>query len=300
MEGFSTSDASFVVAGLLLNLMMKLAELTKYRFDIRWVIYILLTLAGIGIFGNLAIISHFFHKHWKKIQKMSSYHFLLVLLALVDLILCIIVPYIYYYLWEPEWRLDQWTCEFGMNYILMGFQNMSFWLIIIISYERYRNIVRPFDGKTSRRKYTFVIVLMLAVCVGLSFLADWINPRKIIERKSHGGDSSFRTCHLNHHGIPQEKFQSSAGILAIFGFCPVLFMLFYYRKISKYMSRESKKAQNTGPVFAKIKKRNKRALKVLLLLLLLVFLLTVFPARSYMYMIMYFFRFKITMVLDGN
>ena len=43
---------------------------------------------GIGAIGNLLIIVYFMKINWNKLKKMSSYHYLLINLAVADFIVC--------------------------------------------------------------------------------------------------------------------------------------------------------------------------------------------------------------------
>ena len=51
---------------------------------------------GFGAIGNLLVIIFLLYTYKKKISKMNSYHFLIVNLAIVDLLVCIFVPVVYF------------------------------------------------------------------------------------------------------------------------------------------------------------------------------------------------------------
>lgn len=262
---------------------LKWAELVQYRAGVsRIAIIIIAVFAVVGVFGNSMIISFFVKKHRKNIRKMSSYHFLIIVLAVIDLLMCFALTYCYYFEWEfLLWKLDNWSCEYGLTYLKMGFPNLSYWLVVFISYERYRNIVHPFDGKTSRLKYTAFILLVFVSTAGLPFLIGTMVKQRIIVREGVNGEQ----CN-NMNPIADTtplKFHGTWTVLAIIKFViPISLMIHYYRKISSYMKSEEKNSQNVGQVFERIRKRNKRALKVIRYLGLIFFFSAV-PARAFLW-----------------
>ena len=78
---------------------------------------------------------------------------------------------------------------------------------------------------------------------------------------------------------------------------PVIFMAYYYHKISSYMKKEENKSANINEVFQKIQKRNRKALKVLLLLIL-IFVFTATPARTYFYVWSYLSIFEFDSIYE--
>ena len=274
---------------------LKYAETIEYRMEIWYIAYIVIAvLAAVGVLGNFLIIYYFVRKYKRNIKAMSSYHFLIVLLALIDGLACILQALSYHFEWQQEWRLDDWSCVYGLNYIRLSFPNLSFWTLLLISYERYRNICRPFDGKTSRRKYAAVIVAMFFACSGLPFLADLAFEYRVTRLR--GPDRPKCVVDLAH--LSKTRFHVSILSTAFIGFSPLGLMIFYYRKISNYMRNEEKNSHNEGQVAERIRKRNKRALRIILLLVVIFFITSV-PSRFvfYVYLQLFFDRANI-LVLD--
>ena len=86
--------------------------------------YTFMVLDCIGIIGNILIAWFFLKVHFKAIHKMSSYHFLLLQLAVLDLLICIAVtimenihPGIQFLkdLFKDLCRLDDQNLQFSNN-----------------------------------------------------------------------------------------------------------------------------------------------------------------------------------------
>ena len=92
---------------------------------------------GIGAIGNILIIVYFLKINWKKLKKMSSYHYLLIHLAVADFIVCTGGI--------PSNMTMYNLGEFGCRYLMLLFAGVSggasCYLLVIISFARYRAIV---------------------------------------------------------------------------------------------------------------------------------------------------------------
>ena len=74
--------------------------------------------------------------HKKSIKKMSSYHFLLVILAAIDGVYCCGITFIHYYEIQLVWKLGYFGCAYGLNFVKLWLPMLSFWLVGVIAYER--------------------------------------------------------------------------------------------------------------------------------------------------------------------
>ena len=98
----------------------------------------------IGLIGNLLIISHFVLKHRANLRKISGYSFLIIALAVVDILTCSILTFMTYFELKFVWKLGQFMCNYSHFIPVVALPNLSFWVLILVSFERYRSIVRPF------------------------------------------------------------------------------------------------------------------------------------------------------------
>ena len=127
-----------------------------------------------GCIANIIIIVYFVIRHGKRKaspaipttastrrKPMSSYHFLLVLLAIADLFACgILLLTSYQYLWSSS----NWYCRLG-SMVLEASSTFSIWSLVLLFYERYHGIVHRFN---KMRKRTYLLISLL------SFVLSWV------------------------------------------------------------------------------------------------------------------------------
>ena len=191
-----------------------------------WVIiYTSLYLVTLGIIGNFSIIYYFISKNAKKIHRMSSYHFLLIKIAVIDFSICAIaIP-------TQIFEVEAFENTSWLNMIGMPVLATSFGLLVLISFLRYQCIVYPFKKKLNKR-YCFYGFLFL-LFISWSIYA----PLGLLE---HGG-------HLDLLMI------SVDFIVAIIAFS---ISVFFYHQSCRVL-RKSQEADD------RVKKRNQKALKTL-------------------------------------
>ena len=260
----------------------------------RKIVHICLTvcivLSTLGIFGNSLIVVYFVRKSKWRITKLSSYHFLIILLAVTDLFMCVSLSYTYYVEWN--WKMNQWTCEYGQVYFKLSFPNLSFWFLI--SYERYRNIVRPFDGRTYRRKYMAIILAMIGICIPIPFVLRQFDHFRF--KWQELGNNGVTLCYVDVTNATMIEYHATLIGLALLAFAPTGLTVYYYKKISNYMRNEERNSQNVGQAADKIRQRNKRALRVILLLIL-TYVVTSIPARGFVYFYWHHLIFEFDQIL---
>ena len=127
-----------------------------------------------GVLGNLLIIVYFLNLNWNKLRRMSSYHFLLINLAICDALACGGTAFLFHFLWE----LDKFGCEYVMNVFVNICPMASCLLLIIMSYARYRRIVTPFKKRLNKKQYSIVCVVIW-ILSSLTYLHYFIN-RKVV------------------------------------------------------------------------------------------------------------------------
>ena len=186
----------------------------------------------IGIIVNLLTIYYFIASNKKNLRKMSTYHFLLLHLALIDLLVCVCKtpPYL-----EDGLKLIP-TTDFALyiNHLSGAFHLQSMFGLFFVSFLRYQSIVHPFQVKWSKRRY-FLIILATLILSLAGTIPDLLFAL----------DFSF-----GHYFI-------LADAIISFVFLVILIILNF--KMSKSL-KESQESQS--------KERNKNALKTLRILLI--------------------------------
>ena len=185
--------------------------------------YIFVALKSIGVIGNLLICFFFIKINWGKLKTMSCYHFLLILLAIVDLENCVLVLLLDFSFTSME-RYVFIIIE-NVNFV---FQCHSIYVLLLVSVSRYRTICYPFKTRWNKRKYFSMFLLTLLV----SFL--------------HALDFLYYGIHT-----VDQLVLILTPCVKIF---PCSMLCFHYYKISKTL-KESEESQ--------AKKRNEKAKKTL-------------------------------------
>ena len=120
----------------------------------------------LGSIGNGLIVIYFLCKHKRSMIKMSSYHFLITILAAVDLLVCIENGC--WYLMAPH----------GGNYphlmmwlIRLTLRSFSCWMLVLISFERFRGIVHPLKVKLSKIRFLVLAIIIFLVLFSIYMAA---------------------------------------------------------------------------------------------------------------------------------
>ena len=270
---------------------LSMGRLNHFENQIRpIVLYCFITLAIIGIIGNTLIMVYFTRKHKQNLRKMTAYHFLIIILAMVDWIYCFSSTFLHYFDWQLTWKIDSFSCSYAIPFFIVSYPNMSFWLVVLISFERYKNIVHPFSKKTSILKYSVIIFVLLLTCGCLTFISTeyfFVRHLQVKDgRKMCKWDPSLRLK------FTPALYHINMNVLGQIAFMPSLLMIYFYRKISNYMKKEQKNSRNENSTKNKIRKRNQKALKVLFMLVI-IFGVTSIPSRVYIYIARHFILFSL-------
>ena len=224
-----------------------------------------------GVTGNLLIIAFFLKINLTKnnrLSKMSLNHFLVIQLAVVDLIICIIIPILFAEFYEPVWRWNWFGCVIAIPLLVSPLPFISLWILVLISYERYRSITKPFANKTTKCQCSVIIIVIILSCC-LLYMPYMLNTRLIVDEngKTQCVDAMRRlsAAYCVLYLISLRMFDC---------FLPTSLMYFFYCRIRDWMSKEV----NNFPLTEESKQRNKLALKTLRNLII-VYIACVFPGR---------------------
>ena len=170
---------------------------------------------------------------------MSSYHFLIVNLAITDLLTCVCAPLIISHLLKPNWELGIFGCKFLFDFSLFVCPMSSCWHLVLLSYARYRSIVQPLKPRISKKTFTFaclVIWLFSFLVVTYSFL----NHVYVVERKLNDDGSEIVStfCVTVDTDIDIATYVYHISQFVLDSILPVVLMMCFYLKISQRLSQD--------------------------------------------------------------
>jgi len=218
----------------------------------------------IGGFGNSVILVYFLlvAPSARIIQKMSCYHFLIIQLGFADLLASVFAPL---FMFKDLWIFGRFTCKFFFAIPTKVAPTASCWILVLLSYERYKSLAKPFDRKFRKRNLALVCLV-----IWLSFY--WLHYFEVFDVNNSGECAGYSPL-----APESEEVLLYTGILPILFmdcFIPSALMLVFYRKLSKYLRRPHQAIQaNTLQVRRKI-----MALQTLKRLQVL-YVISVFTAR---------------------
>ena len=197
---------------------------------------------------------------------MSSYHFLIIILAIVDSLACLLACLTTHYFSLPIWTLGILGCKI-LSLFYSVYPMTSCWVLLLISYERYRTIIQPFKPRISKRKYcTACIFLWLLACA--ANMAIMVTYDLVI---MPNGD-----VQCTNTGKTLQKLISYSVLDLIDSVIPVILMVWFYRKIKHQM--DVNELSNNFSLSNISWQRNRIALKTIKGLNL-VYIIAVLPTR---------------------
>ena len=257
------------------NILDSKKQIEEYFVVINW------SFAFIGLLGNLLVITYFVKLHQGSLKRMGSYHFILTLLAFVDLMACISITFFFHLETKREWWLGTFMCKYGYYLLQFVFSNLSLWLLVLLGFERYRNIVNPFGSRFTVKTYARIsfILFILSGAGSLVYAFFLSRTQKDIQDvpicvKVYEEDMTVTMFHILY------------TCLSVASLSPCILNFICYRRISSHMTEQSSKINLGTSVVKKLQKRNNKAAKTLLMLIL-VYVVTVVPGRLGHYVIVY-------------
>jgi len=253
-----------------------------YQENNPWYIYVNLSFFLLGTIGNVLIIVYFTKINTKKLKKTSSRHFLVILLAFTDLIVCIGAPLSYYYTRVFGLKANSFLCYFR-GITMRIFPMFSIWVLVLMSYERHRSIVYPFEDKIKKRSFFIAYIFMLLLDSGI-----YVYPTLLVIP-----DKGFCRIVINTNFLLFFGFEFTFDCIL-----PFVSMIYFYKQICKTINGSSAASgssssasessstatgvslQNTDLSQQQLQqhRRNKTAMKTLKWLII-IYMLSIFPGR---------------------
>ena len=202
---------------------------------------------------------------------MSSYHFLIINLALIDLSICSGIAIFSHFLVKESWELPAFACPILDVYFTEVVPMTSCWALTLIFFARYRSIAHPMSVKMNKKKYGLACFLIWII-PALINIYDFMKVKKMYDFEDKVYVCVFETTEEKNSVI---KPQAVVNYL-LDSFIPLALMLYFYHKMSKAMPRDEH--ANTFSLSDQSRSRNRAALRTVRGLILL-FTFTVVTTR---------------------
>ena len=236
---------------------------------------------GVGAIANFLVIIFFLQMYKKKISKMSSYHFLIVNLAIADLLVCVLVPVtLSKRLNESLQTFGRFECHFLWPFTSSVCPSASCWFLVLLAFARYRRIMKPLQTKLKKKICCIFIFIIWLISFAVS--SYWFSSL---------GYSDTRGCFIELS--VKQGLIYRASLFVFYSIMPIILMWYFFSKIEKKLT-ENETDRNL--VLSELsRQRNRKALKTLRILLA-IFVITVFPGQILFIVSAYAIKF---MHVDG-
>ena len=216
------------------------AEIAKYKY---------IPLVIIAIVGNLLILIYFTRIYKYRIKHMSSYHFLIVLLAVTDLVTVTYDAFTSIVFKEKISRNEIDVLAFN---IVVGIQSSlitaSCWILVLLSYERYRTIVHPFREKIRKRYIGVVCITGWLFCI-VGYVVMYKKTTLTINITTSGG--------IEDQQLLSSFVMIPISIMFILDcLAPSLCLVFFYKRIKNYMKNTKTRLSYSNEVTTITEKKN--------------------------------------------
>jgi len=212
----------------------------------------------VGVFGNVLVIIYFTKQNhrWDP-RKLSPYHYLVIQLAFVDLLMCACAV-------AEIWTYSQALMIFyQLTYSIIT--SLSCWTIVMMSLERHRGILHPFRAKI--RKWRFLLAsISIAVIVLIINVVYYLCIPKF--NVSEIGATIVYTFLIE---------------IVIESFLPVACICVLYRRMAKALRSTGQKAATTTTsdvISNHVRLRRNKTAVLTLKWLTIVYIFCVVPSRT--------------------
>lgn len=198
----------------------------------------------VGCLGNTLIIIFFTWTRGGGTLRRHPYTLFLVHLAVADFIACFVVP-IYYIpqdLTGGHWYYGKFLCEYTIFIATGVTMYASCWILFGIIYERYRSLVHPLHRKMTR-KYIHLF------CFGAWILSFLFHIPYFMATSLTENESGVLQCKSSPASIfkdPTMYIVYYALRLVFQSFLPVMLMVFYFVRITRAISKSTKRHETLG------------------------------------------------------
>ena len=267
----------------ILEILASVKKIDKSNADFKTFGYIPILLAG--LLGNIIIIVYFIKINKIRIKRMSTYHFLIILLAITDLA-AIISGCIYSIVFNKSTINNDQETWGWLAEIKESFVTTSCWMLPLLYYDRYRSIVHPFDRRMKKK-----VAFYFWICILVVRILIYVVSIFVLGRNDELSQDYFK-----------EEILVSVVVVCIDCVLPFIALIFSYWKISRYLAKNNinKTTSATASTSSQIQSRrdtNKIASKTIRNLVILNVCL-VWPGRILVLALFSYFLGDFTFLLE--
>ena len=192
-------------------------------------IFVLLGLASVflvGVIGNLLVLYVFV---WKKRRTRSRFETLLIPLALTDFFTSLITPVVFTYgtlTHYRRWDFGQFGCKILSSFFPVSI-TISQSILVLISYERYKAVMTPFEMKL--KKMFIRLWIALTIFASLLLVSPYTDTLEIVVDYTY----DIYTCIPNNEKYYQLYFYSVGNTVRDFSATVAMVILGF--KTSRYI-----------------------------------------------------------------
>jgi 7 transmembrane receptor (rhodopsin family). len=211
----------------------------------------------IGIIGN-ALVIIFFLRYKRKTtasKQLSSYHFLIVQLAVIDLLVCVVKKVYREYRYNYK---DETKAVIALTIVIILLSS-SCWALALLSFERYRTIVHPFKEKLSKKRLS-----LISLCISLFIITFWL---------------TVVTASMSDLSFIQRLTLEALGYIIIDLVAPLMSMCYFYHRISNVLQLQLTIADTGGDIRSNDATRRKKKVLKTLKYLIAIYAICVAPGR---------------------
>lgn len=206
------------------------------RFRANVTVYKFIPILTVGLLGNIAIIVYFLKIYrCRRIGKISNYHLLIVLLAMIDIVVVLLNTVDTSILKIKMAGGDASKILFGVLIVSqIGSNTTSCWMLVMLSYERFRSIVNPFKTALKKR---YLLIGFISIWVSCIMVSAPVYMVLFFTGKSHYSD-----------GIQSdESILFSITLLVLDCILPLTILAFFNYRISRYLKKNTFSHCNEAP-----------------------------------------------------
>ena len=154
-----------------------------------------------------------------RLRKLTSYHYLIIQLALIDFLACVGSSLVvsHYHSYDHPWRLGGFGCKIVFPFLLHVCPLVSCWTLVLLSYERYRRITVPFRRRRNGKKEYAAASLVVLVLAVLFHLPTILQTRVVVMNPNDDSLTSIVNKVINNSsfGSPSPRDLNSVGVKGI-------------------------------------------------------------------------------------
>ena len=179
------------------------------------------------------------------------------------------------------------ACVVSLPLLVYALPNISFWVVGLLAYERYRNIVHPFARKLGIKVYCILLMLITLLSTPSYYFGEMLENKRTFRAYNN-----IEYCQVHFLDVLPVGFCVGASGIVTMVILPAIINIVCVRRIFKYIKQNSMQVpkqneenfnnNNITKTNSSKTRGNRNAFKILVLLVL-IYILSVLPGRLYMF-----------------